>query len=73
MSQCAGGKLQTTEAWEQMRDALGEAVARLVGGLRAGQFPVFSRNDQCTSCCPMRTVCRVNQARSLEKTWEPPP
>ena len=29
-------------------------------------------DKNCTGHCPFRTVCRVNHARALEKTWEPP-
>ena len=34
-------------------------------------FPVFNRNERCTSSCPMSTTCRINQIRSLEKTCLP--
>jgi hypothetical protein len=47
-------------------------VISLVQGVRQGQFPMHSADDECTSHCNYSTVCRVRQARALEKTWEPP-
>jgi hypothetical protein len=44
-------------------------VFQLVEGIKAGQFPVYSLDDDCTGRCAFRTVCRVNQVRSLEKQW----
>jgi len=44
-------------------------VRALVDGIRGGQFPMFSADDECTNRCAYRTVCRVNQVRSLQKTW----
>jgi hypothetical protein len=33
---------------------------------------MHSADDECTGLCEFSTVCRVNQARALEKTWQPP-
>ena len=54
-----------------MRMQLEETVAALVRGIRRGEFPVHSTDDRCTGYCPYATVCRINQVRSLEKTWQP--
>ena len=58
--------------WEQTRQRLAETVAALVSGIRGGQFPVCSADQRCTGYCSYRTICRINQVRSLEKTWQPP-
>ncbi len=65
-----GGLVPQTE-WEEIRQGLRETVAGLVGGIRTGQFPVCSADDACTSRCPYSTICRINQVRSVEKTWQP--
>jgi hypothetical protein len=54
-----------------VRDAVRRLVGQFVRNIRHGDFPVASRNDQCTSYCEFRTVCRVSQIRSLNKTWPP--
>jgi len=66
------GDLVVEPAWEQVRGQLAGTVVALVRGLRRGEFPVCSQDDECTGRCPFRTVCRINQIRSLEKTWQPP-
>ena len=65
------GRIELERDWEDIRDSLGDVVAGLVQAIRGGQFPVFSADEHCTSHCPFSTVCRVNQVRSLEKTWPP--
>jgi ATP-dependent helicase/DNAse subunit B len=57
--------------WEEIHAGLGDTVAVLAGGIRAGRFPVCSADDRCTGRCPYSTVCRINQVRSLEKTCQP--
>ena len=57
--------------WDKIRCGLGDTVAALVCGIRTGQFPVCNTDQQCTGHCPFGTVCRINQVRSLEKTWKP--
>ncbi len=61
-----------TDQWQQLRSELVLKVHRLVQGIRSAQFPMYSTDDQCTGSCPYSTVCRVNQTRSLEKTWRAP-
>lgn len=65
------GGLVPSPEWEQIRATLAETVAALVAGIRGGQFPVCSADERCTGYCPYSTVCRINQVRSLEKTWQP--
>jgi RecB family exonuclease len=71
MYDAADGHIAVNEDWEQIRGSLAETVAALVDRLRAGQFPVFCADEDCTGRCPLKTVCRINQIRSLEKTWPP--
>jgi ATP-dependent helicase/DNAse subunit B len=64
------GEVAETEAWTTRRRQLLETILALVRGIRAGHFPVSSRDEQCTGHCPYSTACRINQVRSLEKVWE---
>ncbi|MDX1965133.1 MAG: PD-(D/E)XK nuclease family protein [Pirellulales bacterium] len=66
------GKLMATEAWTTAAEELPRRVAGLVRGIQRGEFPMFNENDKCTSGCDYKTICRVAQARSLEKTWAVP-
>ena len=68
----ADAGLSPTAEWSQLVQRLPLRVAALVRGIRDGQFPMASQDDQCTSRCEFATVCRVNQARSREKVWDPP-
>lgn len=58
--------------WATWRQQIVARVFELVEGIKAGQFPVYSLDDNCTGRCQFHTVCRVNQVRSLEKQWPPP-
>ena len=68
----SSGQLRPTAGWEVLRRDVIARVFSLVEGIRRGQFPMFSGDPHCTSHCDFHTICRVNQARSLEKTWSPP-
>ena len=57
--------------WEKIRQGLRGTVVALVRGIRSGEFPVCNTDQQCTGRCPYRTICRINQVRSLGKTWQP--
>lgn len=63
--------LQPEPAWADLRPRLAGVVARLVRGMRRGEFPVSSADDECTGRCALATVCRIQQVRWLEKTWQP--
>lgn len=52
-------------ARESLEQALSETIGRLVSGIRSGVFVVDNPDDECTSRCDYRTVCRVNHIRSL--------
>jgi RecB family exonuclease len=57
--------------WEVLREKLTSTVLALVRAMGRGEFPVFSVDEECTGRCEFHTVCRVQQVRWLEKTWEP--
>jgi ATP-dependent helicase/nuclease subunit B len=65
------GRLELEPAWEELRAGLGDTLFALVGAIRECQFPVCSADQRCTGHCPYHTICRINQVRSLEKTWQP--
>ena len=65
------GRIELDRQWEDIRAGLRDTVTGLVRSMRAGQFPVCSADEHCTGHCPFRTACRINQVRSLEKTWQP--
>ena len=63
--------LEPEESWEDIRGGLRQTVVALARGIRHGDFPACSQDDRCTGFCPYSTICRINQVRSLEKTWQP--
>ncbi len=65
------GRIELDSKWEQIRAGLRDTVIGLVRSLRAARFPVCGADEHCTGRCPFRTVCRINQVRSLEKKWQP--
>ena len=71
MYERADDGLTPQSEWEQIRSELRETVVALVQGIRQGRFPVYNDDEKCTGNCPYNTVCRINQVRSLEKTWQP--
>jgi ATP-dependent helicase/nuclease subunit B len=71
MYESIDGRIELNRQWEDIRDMLGDVVAALVESIRAGRFPVCNSDDRCTGRCPFKTVCRINQVRSLEKKWQP--
>jgi RecB family exonuclease len=64
--------LAAVDHWPRFRDRLEAWVAKLVGHVRAGEFPLKPRSEQCTETCPFGQVCRIAQSRSLEKLWDLP-
>lgn len=59
--------------WEDRRRKLRDAVLALVRAVRGGHFPMSNEDNDCTSRCAYGTICRVHQARSLDKQWSPIP
>ena len=72
MYHATDGSLEPEPQWELLRASLARTVAALVRGMTEGQFPVSSSDAECTGRCEYATICRINQVRSLEKTWQPP-
>jgi hypothetical protein len=68
----AAGSLRPTDDWTSLQGRLRKQSRGLVHGIRQGEFPMHSSDDQCTSWCSYSTLCRVNQVRALEKQWQPP-
>jgi hypothetical protein len=66
------GQPAAEPSWQALREVVVQTVLALVRGMRQGQFPVYNEDPNCTGHCPYRTVCRIHQIRSLEKTWQPP-
>jgi len=66
-----GDDLTPQDDWREMQIAMAGTIAALVRGIHRGKFPVCCDDPRCTGYCPFRTVCRINQVRSLEKTWRP--
>jgi ATP-dependent helicase/nuclease subunit B len=58
------------ESWEHRKAELISTVIGLVRGIRDGQFPIHNDDHHCTGSCEYHKTCRVNHARSLEKTWQ---
>jgi ATP-dependent helicase/nuclease subunit B len=58
--------------WEAIREAAVRSVGAIVACLREGRFPVYNADEHCTRNCSYNTLCRINQIRSLEKTWQLP-
>ncbi len=71
MYRLSAGSLEPTEKWEAIRDLVGDTVIGLVKAMRRAEFPVWSDDEDCTGRCPFKTVCRINQVRSLGKKWRP--
>ncbi len=54
-------------AWDVLVQMLEELLPRLASGMRAGEFPVDNPDEHCMSRCDYRTLCRVNQTRSVQQ------
>ncbi len=63
------GKLMPAPSWSTTRDKLAARIGEIIAAIRRGQFPVYNEDEQCTSLCELRTICRVAHIRSLEKVW----
>jgi ATP-dependent helicase/DNAse subunit B len=63
--------LTPNDEWSQRAPQLLDHLFALVHCIRRGEFPMYSADENCTRYCPFKTVCRVNHARALEKTWRP--
>ncbi|NQU21262.1 MAG: PD-(D/E)XK nuclease family protein [Candidatus Nealsonbacteria bacterium] len=64
-----GDELVPESLWNEMCEALPGTIARLLDGIRQGEFAVYNEDEHCTGYCPFATVCRIHQIRALGKTW----
>ena len=71
-NQAEEGLLTPDARWIDLKQRVVERVVSLVRGVRHAEFPMHSNDDDCTSSCDFKTVCRVQQARALGKQWGPP-
>jgi hypothetical protein len=62
--------LENETDWAKVRDQLQRWVAEVVGHIRQGTFALKPRSTTCTETCPYAQVCRIAQARRVEKSWE---
>jgi ATP-dependent helicase/DNAse subunit B len=62
--------LSDDKSWKTFRKQLEGWVAKVVGRIRDGQFPLAPRSLTCTETCPFGEVCRISQSRSVGKVWE---
>lgn len=56
-------------SWPGFRDALESYVVALVDRLRAGDFPVHPRVEDCRRYCDYASVCRIGQIARMGKVW----
>jgi ATP-dependent helicase/DNAse subunit B len=57
-------------AWAKFRTQLESWVATLARHIRAGDYPLAPRSENCTDTCQFGPVCRIAQARSVGKEWK---
>ncbi len=60
------------ESWAKFRRRLEQWIVELVSNMRAGAFSLKPRSDDCTRTCQFGQICRITQARRLEKSWQLP-
>lgn len=64
------GWLNDPKKWATFRKQLEEWVAKVVGRIREGHFPLAPRSEHCTDRCSFGQVCRISQSRNVGKVWE---
>jgi hypothetical protein len=64
-----GGTRNDAPSWAAVQDSVHKLIRQFIDDIRRGNFPVASRDDQCTSYCDYSLVCRIGQARSAGKVW----
>ncbi len=67
-----GDEEKREERWRNLKQEVEKLAVELAGRLRAGEFPVFSKDEGCTSACEYSTICRVSQVRRAGKDWNSP-
>jgi ATP-dependent helicase/DNAse subunit B len=64
--------LDETQRWRAIREQLQGWVVTLAANIRRGRFPLQPRSDTCTQTCAFGQVCRITQARAVEKEGQLP-
>jgi RecB family exonuclease len=64
--------LDESRRWRAVREQLQTWVITLVEHIRGGVFHLRPRDEDCTQTCDFGKVCRITQARAVEKKWELP-
>lgn len=64
--------LSETSEWQRIREQLQQWILTLAQNIRLGVYPLKPRSEDCTSTCDYGQICRITQARSLEKAWALP-
>ena len=69
-----GAYVDDNETWPRLRAALQRWVVTLVQAIRAGQFPLQPRDEDCTKRCDFGQICRIAQSRAEvgRKNWALP-
>jgi RecB family exonuclease len=57
------------DPWAAYQARLVAFLLEVVTHLRAAEFPVAPRKEDCTRTCDFSSVCRIGQVRKLEKVW----
>ncbi len=57
--------------WPELKRRLGEYLTALVEGMRSGFFAPVPVSGDCERSCDYRGVCRVGEARRLNKRYTP--
>jgi ATP-dependent helicase/nuclease subunit B len=60
--------LEQTRHWREVREQLQKWVLTLARNIRGGMFPLEPREEHCTQTCDFGQICRITQARGIEKT-----
>jgi ATP-dependent helicase/DNAse subunit B len=60
------------DGWPAFRARVLRWLAEIAGRIRAGEFPLQPRSDDCTATCEFSQACRITQSRRVEKDWELP-
>lgn len=61
------------DPWSAYRERLEAYLTALVSHMRAGDFPVAPRKEDCTRTCDYSSVCRIAQVRNAGKVWRDAP
>jgi RecB family exonuclease len=59
--------LEETKHWRQVREQLQAWILTLARHIRGGVFPLQPREENCTETCDFGQICRITQARHVER------